>query len=241
MPITDAADPPPRREIAPPEEDPNAIIQCASPPCFLHELDPSWLGVMAWPEVRAWRRARRQALIADRLAAPREAREVRDAAITPRLSAMLPAPDGRLLGFYWPFRGEYDPRPLARALHAAGMRLALPVVLAKGTPMIFRPWSPGTRLVPGIWDIPIPADGEAVVPDMLLVPLVGFDLGGYRLGHGGGYYDRTLAAMAKRPFAIGVGFDQGGLTTIHPQPHDIPMDAIVTESRTIALRHAAGA
>jgi 5,10-methenyltetrahydrofolate synthetase len=222
-----------RPEIASPEEDPNASIQCSSPPCFMHELDPSWLGIMPWPEVRAWRRAERARLIADRLAPPREARAARDAAITPGIRAALPPMAGRILGFYWPMRGEYDPRPLARALHAEGVRLALPVVVAKASPMVFRPWSPGARLVPGVWNIPVPAEGEPVTPDLLLVPLVGFDAGRYRLGYGGGYYDRTLAAMPKRPVTIGIGFEQGRLTTIHPQPHDIPMAIIVTESRTI--------
>lgn len=231
---TEHRQPPPAPEIASPEEDPNATIQCSSPPCFMHELDPSWLGFMPWLEVRAWRKAQRARLIADRLAPPREARAVRDAAITPRIRAALPPMAGVVVGFYWPMRGEYDPRPLARALHAEGVQLALPVVVAKAAPMVFRPWFPGARLVPGIWDIPVPAEGEPVAPDLLLVPLVGFDAGRYRLGYGGGYYDRTLAAMPKRPTTIGIGFEQGSLATIHPQPHDIPMDVIVTEGRTVS-------
>jgi 5-formyltetrahydrofolate cyclo-ligase len=77
----------------------------------------------------------------------------------------------------------------------------------------------------------VPADSPVLTPDLLLVPLVGFDPAGYRLGYGGGYYDRTLAAIQPRPLAIGIGFEQQALATIHPQPHDIPMDYIVTESR----------
>jgi 5-formyltetrahydrofolate cyclo-ligase len=136
-----------------------------------------------------------------------------------------------LVGFYWPFKGEYDVLPIARSLHARGTKLALPVVVEKGQPLVFREWRPDARLVPGIWGIPVPADGGVVEPDALIVPLVGFDQDGYRLGYGGGYYDRTLAAMRKKPLTIGVGFELAALTTIHPQPHDIPMDAIVTEAR----------
>jgi 5-formyltetrahydrofolate cyclo-ligase len=82
----------------------------------------------------------------------------------------------------------------------------------------------------GIWDIPVPKPGKPVLPTLLFVPLVGFDDAGYRLGHGGGYYDRTLAALSPRPAAIGVGYAATRLETIHPQPHDIPMDAIATEA-----------
>jgi 5-formyltetrahydrofolate cyclo-ligase len=81
----------------------------------------------------------------------------------------------------------------------------------------------------GIWDIPIPAARELVHPDMLIVPLVGFDAGCYRLGYGGGYYDRTIAAASPRPLCVGLGFGMATLPSIFPQPHDIPMQMIVTE------------
>jgi 5-formyltetrahydrofolate cyclo-ligase len=90
-------------------------------------------------------------------------------------------------------------------------------------------------MAPGIWDIPVPAEGEPVQPDAVLAPLVGFDGLGYRLGYGGGYYDRTLAAMDGPLLAIGVGFELAQLDTIHPQPHDVPMSAIVTERRVLRL------
>lgn len=220
----------PRPGIASPDEDPNVEICCASPPCFMHELDPAWLGQWPWEEVRTWRRAERARLIAARAAVPPAARQERDHLITAHLRAAVPDLADRHVGFYWPFKGEYDPRPLARALHQAGARLALPVVVRRAAPMEFRPWRPGIRMVAGIWNIPVPAEGDPVLPDTLLVPLVGFDLRGYRLGHGGGYYDRTLATMPRRPRAIGIGFEDLRLATIHPQPHDIPMDIIVTEN-----------
>lgn len=220
-------DPPAR--VASPEEDPNAEIECASPPCMMHELDSSWMLPLSWPEVRAWRKSERARLIALRVAVPMLQRRTRDQAITPILRAALPDLARRHVGFYWPFKAEYDPRPLARALHAEGAKLALPVVVERNRPMQFRPWHPGTRLEPGIWNIPVPAEGEPVEPDTLLIPMVGFDEAGYRLGFGGGYYDRTLAAMAQRPLAVGIGFEFARLASIHPQPHDIRMDVIVTE------------
>lgn len=186
-------------------------------------------GGSAEQDVAAWRKALRAELIARRLALPATDRAAASERITARLKAMLPTGPARLIGFYWPFRGEYDPRPLVRDLHAAGLALALPVVIAKAQPLIFRPWQPGAAMARGVWDIPVPAGGEPVEPDTLLVPLVGFDAEGYRLGYGGGFYDRTIAAMTIRPRTIGVGFGCGRLGTIHPQPYDMRMDQIVTE------------
>jgi 5-formyltetrahydrofolate cyclo-ligase len=188
--------------------------------------DPS-----GWAEIRPWRKALRAELIAARIAAGPRRRRAWDAAITTQVVDGVPNLEWLLVGFYWPFKGEYDVLPIARSLHARGTKLALPVVVEKGQPLVFREWRPDARLVPGIWGIPVPADGGVVEPDALIVPLVGFDQDGYRLGYGGGYYDRTLAAMRKKPLTIGVGFELAALTTIHPQPHDIPMDAIVTEAR----------
>jgi 5-formyltetrahydrofolate cyclo-ligase len=222
-----------RAAIAGPEEDPNVVITCASPPCFAHELDPAYFGVPTWAEVRLWRQRQRVALIEQRLAVPSAERATRDGALTRLIHDALPDLAGKRVGVYWPFKGEYDPRPLMRALHAEGVRLALPVVVKKASPLLFRAWHPGERLVPGVWNIPVPATGDAVTPDVLLIPLVGFDAGGYRLGYGGGYYDRTLAALSPRPLAIGLGFAFSQLPSIHPQPHDVPMNLIITEGAVL--------
>jgi 5-formyltetrahydrofolate cyclo-ligase len=123
-----------------------------------------------------------------------------------------------------------------RSLHAAGLRLALPVVVERARPLVFRPWWPGVRMEPGVWSIPVPAEGEPMLPDVVVSPLVGFDGRGYRLGYGGGYYDRTLAALrdaGRPPRAIGVGHELAWLETIHPQPHDVPMAVVVTERRVL--------
>jgi 5,10-methenyltetrahydrofolate synthetase len=109
-----------------------------------------------------------------------------------------------------------------------GAGVALPVVVAKGAPLVFREWRPGARLARGVWNIPFPADGTVVIPDVVIAPLVGYDAACYRLGYGGGFFDRTLASLAPKALAIGVGFPAGAIPTIYPQPHDIPMDCIVT-------------
>jgi 5-formyltetrahydrofolate cyclo-ligase len=194
-----------------------------------------------WDEVKRWRRARREELIGRRQALPQS--ECRDlqARIIGLLETDFPELAGGLIGFYWPIRSEIGLHPLVRRLVEQGAGAALPVVVEKGRPLEFHAWRPGDRLDRGFWNIPVPAERLLVRPTVLLVPLVGFDAQGYRLGYGGGYYDRTLAAMTPRPRAIGVGYELGRLETIHPQPHDIPMDAVVTEAgaaETPARQHA---
>jgi 5-formyltetrahydrofolate cyclo-ligase len=169
-------------------------------------------------------------LIARRKAMPQPERQRLQPAIIGLLAEGFPELRSGIIGFYWPFRGEIGLHHLIRELIEAGASAALPVVIEKGQPLEFRAWRPGAPLERGIWDIPVPAERQVVHPTVLLVPLVGFDEQGYRLGYGGGYYDRTLAASDPRPLAVGVGYEFQRLATIHPQPHDVPMDAIVTEA-----------
>jgi 5-formyltetrahydrofolate cyclo-ligase len=136
------------------------------------------------------------------------------------------------LGVYWPFRAEFDPRGIIEWAVAAGRVVALPVVVDRKGPLEYRAWKPGEPLVDGVWNIPVPEKRDRVVPAAVLAPLVGFDKACYRLGYGGGYFDRTLAALTPRPLPIGVGFAMQEIDTIHPQDFDIPMDAIVTEAFT---------
>ena len=180
-------------------------------------------------EILAWRRSKRDELIQSRIAMPQAAHRDADAAIARRVDTCLDDIEPCLLGAYWPFRREFNVLPVLDRLIAQGFSIALPVVLGKGRPLEFRNWNRATKLASGVYDIPYPAEGAAVQPKMLIVPLVGFDDDGYRLGYGGGFYDRTLEAMAPRPFCLGVGFELGHLPTIHPLPHDIPMNAIATE------------
>lgn len=186
---------------------------------------------MDFDELKRWRRGERERLIALRQALPAEDRRRLGERIEAELRRLIGEQPGTL-GVYWPFRAEFDPRPVIEWAVAVGRTVALPVVVDKNGPLEYRAWRPGESLVDGVWNIPVPEKREIVTPAMVLAPLVGFDRGCYRLGYGGGYFDRTLAALAPRPRAIGVGFDFQAIATIYPQPFDVAMDLIVTESGT---------
>ncbi len=183
----------------------------------------------SWREIAAWRKEQRQVLMAARAALGAAQHRAKSRAIAARLDAFLPALRQGTVGIYWPIRREFDPLPFARRFIAAGGTVALPVVIAPGKPLEFRPWTPASEMATGVYDIPYPATGAAVAPAALIVALLGFDDAAYRLGYGAGYYDRTFASFAAKPLALGVGFALGRLPTIYPQPHDIPMDHVVTE------------
>src|SRR4051812_27040340 len=179
--------------------------------------------------VKRWRRAERERLLALRQAVPAEERRRLGALIETELRAIIATRPG-ILGVYWPFRAEFDPRPLIDWAVATGRKVALPVVIDKKGPLEYRAWRPGEPLADGVWNIPVPEKREIVTPALVLAPLVGFDEGCYRLGYGGGYFDRTLAVLSPRAFAIGIGFEVQLLETIYPQSFDVPMDLIVTEA-----------
>lgn len=178
-------------------------------------------------EVTAWRRLKRAELLASRAALAEAAHREASRAILAHLASHFPAL--RSVGFYWPIRREVDLLPFIDQVIAAGGSAALPVVIGPDLPLEFRAWHRDTAMAVGAYDIPYPAQGQPVMPAALLVPLLGFDGLGYRLGYGGGFYDRTLAAASPRPLTIGIGFELGRLATIHPRPYDIAMDHIVTE------------
>jgi 5-formyltetrahydrofolate cyclo-ligase len=180
-------------------------------------------------ELKAWRRSERQRLLAMRTGAPAAERRQWGQQIEPRLRSLFGERPGTILGVYWPFQGEFDPRPLIDWLIAEGSVVALPAVVDKKGPLEYRSWRPGEPLVDGVWNIPVPQKREIVTPHAVLAPLVGFDRQCYRLGYGGGYFDRTLAALSPRPLAVGVGFELSRIETIYPQPFDIPMDVVVSE------------
>ena len=156
------------------DEDEDAPAEFASPPCYMHEIDPVYMGLAPAPDDQAvrdvmrWRKATRTRLLANRQAIPAKERRT------------------------------YT-----------------------------------KKIIAGIWDIPTPVSGPETLPDVVIAPVVGFDSAGYRLGYGGGFFDRTLAALERRPRAIGIGYEQARLPTIYPQPHDIAMTAMVTEAGTV--------
>ena len=214
------------------DHDESAPGEYASPPCFMHELQDNYRPAMtdAWPDVARWRTAERKRLIEQRLAIGAEERAARSQAIAAGLDRAVGKVAGRIVSSYWPFRGEPDLRNWTIRVAERGGRIALPVVIRKGWPLEFRIWVPGDPLERGVWNILVPSRGPAVEPDIVVAPVVGFDGGNFRLGYGGGFYDRTLAAMARRPRTIGVGYEEARIPTIYPQAHDIALGEIVTDA-----------
>lgn len=190
-------------------------------------------------ELKTWRTRLRAELIARRIAADPIERARWNVAIDSHLAQLLKEVAGKIIAFCWPYQAEYDARSLVLRWLAQGARSALPVVIAPRQPMVFREWTPQTKTVPGVYDIPIPFESPEVTPNVVLLALAGFDDAGYRLGYGAGFFDRTLAVIAPSPLAIGVGFELARVPTIHPQPYDIPLDYVVTE-RGIRRREAGG-
>lgn len=174
-----------------------------------------------------WRQALRREMLARRAAMSPERHAEFSAAIVAHLLAALPDALGKVVGFCWPVKNEPDVRAVLARWHCFA---ALPVVVGADEPLAFRAWHPHTPLQPDRYGIPSPTGGEWLFPDILLLPLNGFDAAGYRLGYGGGYFDRTLAALAPRPLAVGVGFEINRVDSIRPQAHDQRLDWIVTEA-----------
>ena len=180
-------------------------------------------------ELKRWRKAERERLIAARTAVPPATLESWRQRMDGYLLRSFPGLAHCRLAFCWPIKGEYDARHIARTLRARGALTALPVVVAPRTPLIFREWHPGVRLVNGPLDIPYPVDSPEIVPDVVLLPMNGWDRMGYRLGYGAGFFDRTLAAAEKKPVVIGVSYELARMPTIHAQSWDVPVDYLVTE------------
>ncbi len=182
------------------------------------------------PDLKLWRRSERERLIAARVAVAPDVLESWRSRIDAYLELSFPGLAHGRLAFCWPIKGEYDARHFARTLREKGAITALPVVVAPRTPLVFREWHPGIELAKGPLDIPYPASSPEVAPDGVLLPMNGWDRAGYRLGYGGGFFDRTLASLAKRPVVIGISYELAHMETIHPQSWDIPVDYVVTEA-----------
>ncbi len=194
------------------------------------------------PEIRisrgpvdaADRPAARALLIARRLALPPAERAAADEAIAEALlaeiAALHPAPAGPV-AVYWPMRGEPELAAAWSALDAAGHRLCLPVVVARDAALAFGQWRPGDPLARAGFGVLVPAQFVPVDPDLLVIPCVGFDLDGHRLGYGGGFYDRTLAGGQR--VALGVAHDTCEMTGFVAQPYDRPLQRVITERRCL--------
>jgi 5,10-methenyltetrahydrofolate synthetase len=179
--------------------------------------------------LKSWRRTQRERLITERLAIPDSTLAAWRQKMDGYLERSFPGLARSRVAFCWPIKNEYDARHIARTLRGLGALTALPVVVAPKSPLAFREWHPGVELARGALDIPYPVNSREIAPDVVLLPMNGWDSKGYRLGYGAGFFDRTLASLAKRPVVIGVAYEQARLDTIHPQPWDIPVDYLVTE------------
>jgi 5-formyltetrahydrofolate cyclo-ligase len=181
------------------------------------------------------RRTVRRRLLALRAALPDRASA--DTRIAAALAPLLERIGVQRLGFYWPIQQEFDARDTVAQWLAAmpGRVAALPVVSRPGAPLDFHAWAPDTTMRTGQYGIPVPDGTEAVTPDALLIPCVGFSADKFRLGYGGGFYDRTLAEMAAAgatPVAIGIAFAACEVP-LQAEAHDLPMDWVVTERGVI--------
>lgn len=176
----------------------------------------------------AWRQAMRREMVIRRSSLAPDEHAGLSARIVAHLRQAFAPP--RVAAFCWPIKHEPDVRAVVEYWRGFGCAIALPVVVDPASPLAFRAWQAEAQLAPDRYGIPTPTDGPWLTPELILLPLNGFDAAGYRLGYGGGYFDRTLAALAPRPLAVGVGFEINRLATIRPELHDQCLDWIVTEA-----------
>ncbi len=188
------------------------------------------------PGPPAQKAAWRKRLVAERLQL--EDRLARNEALQRVMRVWLVDRPDTVIGAYWPIKGEFDPLPaLFRWQEAAPedepRRIGLPVIDKASKTLTFHQWYPGCPMEEDAYGIPKPKDTEVIVPTLLFVPCLGYGPGGYRLGYGGGFYDRTLASLQPRPYTVGLGFTNGFLPDFEPQPHDVPLDAILNDNGVV--------
>jgi 5-formyltetrahydrofolate cyclo-ligase len=180
---------------------------------------------------------RREAL-ARRDALPAQVRQAAAEAVAVR-EFPVDVPPGVLVSGFSPIGSEINPLPLMRRLAGRGARLALPVVIGRGKPLVFRAWAPGEPLGKGVWGIREPrAEAAEVMPDILLVPLAAFDRTGHRIGYGAGYYDLTLSALrAHKPIlAVGLAYAVQEIAAVPATARDARLDLVLTEREVIDCR-----
>ncbi|MBP6598605.1 MAG: 5-formyltetrahydrofolate cyclo-ligase [Giesbergeria sp.] len=183
--------------------------------------------------------ARRKALVQERLNLPD--RLERAEALQQVLRIWLVHRPDTVIGAYWPIKGEFDPLPALHRWKEDGelldepqlRRIALPVINKQHKTLSFHAWYPGCPMEEDAYGIPKPKDTELIVPTLLLVPCVGYAAGGYRLGYGGGFYDRTLATLQPLPFTVGLGYTHGYLDDFTAEAHDLPLNAILNDNGVV--------
>lgn len=193
-------------------------------------------------EALAGRARQRQALrrqgIARRMALSAATHESLSTRICELIGLSFPELSHLHVGFCWPYKNEPDLRPLMQRWLARGnpgFAALLPVVIDAGRALAFRAWTPDCTMQTDRYGIPTPSSGDFLTPDALLIPVNAFDVRGYRIGYGGGYFDRTLAALTPRPLAVGVGFEINRLPSIRPESHDQRLDWLVTEAGAVRV------
>lgn len=196
-------------------------------------LTPQTRAGMSPEERLKLRRALRKECVERRLALPAAQCAEYSGQICQHLQAHFPQLSRLRLGFCWPVNNEPDLLPLIRSWlnsPAPGFTALLPVVQGHGMPLVFRAWTPETPMTHDSFGIPMPSAGPFLLPEALLIPVNAFDAAGYRIGYGGGFFDRTLAALTPRPLSIGVGFELSRIASVHPEAYDAQLDAMVTEA-----------
>lgn len=191
---------------------------------------------MSTPEDK---KALRQQLLATRMALPD--RLERADLLQRVMRIWLVGRADTVIGAYWPIKGEFDPLPALHRWKEDGelldepqlRRIGLPVVDKLHKTLRFHAWYPGCPMEEDAYGIPKPKDTEVIVPTLLFVPCVGYGPGGYRLGYGGGFYDRTLAKLQPKPFTVGLGFTCGYVDDLEPEPHDVPLNAILNDNGVV--------
>ncbi len=185
------------------------------------------------------KKAIRKRLIAERLSLPD--RLQRADALQQIMRIWLVGRKDVVIGAYWPIHGEFDPLPALHRWKEDGelldqpepRRIGLPVVDKVHKTLQFHAWYPGCPMQEDAFGIPKPKETEVVVPTLLFVPCVGYGIGGFRLGYGGGFYDRTLAQLRPKPFTVGLGYTCGYTEDFEPEPHDQPLDAILNDNGVV--------
>jgi 5-formyltetrahydrofolate cyclo-ligase len=185
------------------------------------------------------RQSKRKALIEERLNLPDR---LQRADLLQRVMRIwLFGRTDQVIGAYWPIKGEFDPLPALHRWKEDGelldepqlRRIGLPVVDKVHKTLTFHAWYPGCPMEEDAYGIPKPKDTEVIVPTLLFLPCVGYGPGGFRLGYGGGFYDRTLATLLPKPFTVGLGYTNGWLPDMEPEPHDVPLDALLNDNGVV--------
>lgn len=203
-------------------------------PCFAHKIVAGHVvDAQTARDVAVFRAAERQRLYGLRKKIKLEERDQASGMLAHHLDKIIGSKSNMNIAAYWPIRGEFDLRGWMEACHSQGATLSLPVVTQKAAPVEFHEWTPESEMKLGVWNIPVPISARPVVPDIVIVPLLGVDKDRFRLGNGGGYYDRTLAQMPGPLKIVGVGHESAMMKTIFPMPWDIPMDVVVLSDGTV--------